>query len=401
MDVWGKFSFLLQHCFQQFHQTKFLAYCLGIFAVSVGSFWVLLRIRRYGGTLFLGKCLLINAEKSGSSALQVGGLPFSVISVAALGVIFWWFPYLMGPNQWLLLEYALFSWVGILIYGYFDDRYELRSIVKLASQVGIVGLFCLRAAYVVAPADSATVFLLMTLFATVILNGANLLDGLDTISFKTSTFVYFTFLVLAANIACLPALFVASACFFIMLGFYPYNRSPSRIHLGEVGVCCLGFSYVLLAVLIFDGYRALNPPLSAASKALLPVVPVMAEVLVSFLRRLLTGRSPFRGDKLHVHQLLVSAYGLRPANAATVVALAQGSALIGALWLVDVSSSIVAFFALSAVMVGWAIIVGHRHWRRRTGAIQLFNAFLVREEVLVLSPQVLKDFRVIVPVRRD
>lgn len=396
MDVIQKLSGLFEYCFQQFNQTKFIAYCLGILLASATSFWLLLRLRRFSGTFFLGKCLLVNAEKSGTNALQVGGLPFSLISMIALGAIFQWFPYLMHPDQWKILHYALYSWVGILVYGYFDDRFELRSIVKLASQLVLGGLFCLQTAYVVAPDNSAVAFLLMTLLATVVLNGTNLLDGLDTISFKTSIAVYATFIVLAANVACLPALFVATACFFIMLGFYPFNRSPSRIHLGEVGVCCLGFSYVVLAVLIYDGYRVLNPPLSALTKALLPVVPVMSEVLISFLRRLATGRSPFRGDKLHVHQLLVHAKGLAPWQAASLVAVVQAVGLSGALWVADFSSSIVAFVGLSAYMLGWAVLVGRSHWRRQGLRFNLFEAFLVKEEVRVLSPHVLSDFRVVV-----
>lgn len=386
---------LFHHCFQQFHQTKFLAFCLLVFCSSFFCYWVLLNLKQSGRRVPFGKFLFVNADKSLTNALQIGGLPFSIISLFSIGLLFYWFPYLINENQGKILHYATYSWIGILFYGYLDDHYEIRPIVKLSFQLFLVSVFCLNTAKVVLPTDSAIAFLIMSFFSLAVLNGTNLIDGIDTLSIKVSAVIYLSFILLSANIMSLPTLFVATSCFFIMASFYFFNREPSRIHLGEVGVSCLGFSYIVLAVLIYEGYSKFNPPIYSLSKALVPVVIVLVEVGLSFVRRILAGKSPFRGDRLHLHHILQSVHQFSASATASILAGAYLLFVSFAFFLMDPFSSIVSFLALLALCLSWSVLIGRKHWFSGEIQLNIFDALLVKEDVRIIPSNSLSEFRIV------
>jgi UDP-GlcNAc:undecaprenyl-phosphate GlcNAc-1-phosphate transferase len=343
----------------------------------------------------------VTADKSENDALQVGGLPLWFFSLISLGTVFVRYPYLLSPGHQPILIAAGFSWIGVFLYGSLDDRFEIRPVVKLTAQLFLASVVCLTAATVISPTNSAIIFIIMTFFSAVILNGANLIDGLDTLSFKVSAVIYFGYLLLAANIACLSALFLTAACFFIMCGFYFFNREPSVIHLGEVGVSCLGFSYIILSLLIYDGYSKLNPPLYALTKALLPVVILLVEVGVSFLRRLFAGKSPFQGDKLHVHHILHRRYGFSASTASSLIAGSYLLFLSISCYLMEPLTSLISFIFLTLFWTVWSFAVGASSWFRGQIRINFLEAFLVKEEVKILPASSLRNFRIIVNEQKD
>ncbi len=401
MALLFKIPVLFAHCFEQFTQARFIVFCASVFFGSVIFNWMLLHFRRSSRSFSLGRLLVVTADKSENDALQVGGLPLWFVSLLSLGTVFIMYPYLLDPGQRPILIAAGFSWIGVFIYGSLDDRFEIRPVVKLTAQLLLASVVCLTAATVISPTNSAVIFIVMTFFSAAILNGANLIDGLDTLSFKVSAVIYFGYLLLAANIACLPALFLTVTCFFIMCGFYFFNREPSVIHLGEVGVSCLGLSYIILSILIFDGYSKLNPPLYALTKALLPVVILLVEVGVSFLRRLLAGKSPFRGDKLHVHHILHRRYGFSASAASSLIAGSYLIFLSLSCYLMEPYTSLIAFLSLAVCSIAWSFAVGASSWFRGQIRINIVDAFLVKEEVKILPASSLRSFRIVVTEQKE
>ncbi|HXH73689.1 MAG TPA: MraY family glycosyltransferase [Bacteriovoracaceae bacterium] len=338
--------------------------------------------------------LLVNADKSDSNALQVGGIPFSLISMVAISSIFLFFRYLFQGNQAEILHYALYSWIGILVYGYLDDKYEIRPVVKLASQMFLISIFCLKASQLIYPQNSAIAFLWMLFFSTAVVNGSNLIDGLDTISFKVSSVIYLAFLVLAAPVQNLPALFISCACFFHMCGFYFFNREPAKIHLGEVGVSCLGFSYIVLGVLTYERYAHFNPSLSALSKALFPCVLPLVELTSSFLRRLLTGKAAFKGDRLHIHHILHDVKELSASTASSLIGGFYFVYVIICLMLMEYYSSEISFMVLVFLTSVTYLLVGWKTWFVGKLHINIFQLLLVKKEVRIISSDTLSDFSI-------
>lgn len=403
MYLFEKLFMLFQYCFSQFHQTKFLAYCMCIFLASVSSYLFILTLKRSGRWLpeFFRRIFFVNAEKSDSNALQMGGIPFSLISMISISLLFTYFPYLLHDHESKILRFASYSWVGILFYGYIDDKYEIRPIVKLTLQMILASTFCLKASQVIFPENSAEAFLIMLFFSTAILNGTNLIDGLDTLSFKVSSVIYIAFIVLAAPVMNLPALFIATACLCNMSGFYFFNREPSKIHLGEVGVSCLGFSYIILAALTFDSYRVYNPTFSAASKALFPCVIPLVELGVSSLRRMINGKSPFKGDKLHMHHLLHEVQGFSASTSSSLIAVAYLIFVTIGLGLMEPFSSYTSFGFLVLMTILLQVFVGRKFWFSGEIKINIFEGLLVKKDVRIISSSSLADFKIeLTPQRR-
>lgn len=394
-----KLILLFSTCFQQFHQTKFVAYCLIIFCSSLTFYYLLLAINKSEMkfvSLKLRKFFFISAHKSESNAIQVGGIPFALLSMLSTFILFSWFPYLIDQDQSKILFYALFSWIGILIYGYIDDYFEIRPIVKLFSQFILASIFCINSATILFPLHSAYAFVVMLLLAVGVLNGTNLMDGLDTLSYKISSVIYFSFIVLSAPVLNLPAFFIAVSCFFIMSGFYFFNREPSKIHLGEVGVSCLGFSYIILSVLTLNSYKNYNPFLLASSKALLPLVFPLVEITISFIRRILNGKSPFKGDKLHVHHILHEVFNFSASHSSSIIAASYFIMITLSLMLMDPFTSIVSFIVLIVLSFSWSLLLGYKHWFKNQVRISIFNSLLVKKDVNIISSNALSDFRIVI-----
>lgn len=126
----------------------------------------------------------------------------------------------------------------------------------------------------------------------------NWLDGVDGLAggvaliFSVILFVHAGFRMVPpqASIALLP-LALAGAC----LGFLVFNFHPSRIFLGSSGAYFLGFALGTLAII--GGAKL-------ATALLVLGVPIL-DVAWVILYRLRHGRSPFQGDRGHLHHRLL------------------------------------------------------------------------------------------------
>lgn len=188
------------------------------------------------------------------------------------------------------------------------------------------------------------------------LNFIDTMDGLATgISAIAATILFARSFDLGQySIAVLP-LALAGAC----LGFLPYNFNPARIFAGSGGSYFLGYS---LAVLAMIGGAKIATALMVLG---LPIV----DVAVVILRRLLAGRSPFKGgDGAHlVHRM--AAAGLSPRLIALIVYIL--CALAGALALS--LSSVQKLYVFVVVLLVLALIVIGLVVRRRRPAAQVDN----------------------------
>jgi UDP-GlcNAc:undecaprenyl-phosphate GlcNAc-1-phosphate transferase len=129
------------------------------------------------------------------------------------------------------------------------------------------------------------------------------------------------------------------------LGFAPWNRSPARIFMGDVGAQFLG--YVLAVSSILGLFK-----LPAAVGFLAPLLAMglpLCDTAFAFFRRIAHGRSPFAADRGHLHhRLLAAGYSQRQA----VAILLAISALCGLLAILLVAAAqTVHVLCLSAIVV--------------------------------------------------
>jgi len=151
-------------------------------------------------------------------------------------------------------------------------------------------------------------------FLVAVSNALNLSDGLDGLagglSFLTLCGIaYLAYLSNDSTVLLLTVPFLGS-----LLGFLRYNTYPARIFMGDGGSQLLGFIMGVVAILLTN---STSGPFSPALSLFLLGLPFLDTLGVA-VQRLVEGRSPFIGDRKHLHHKLMKA-GLSHYEAVTVI----------------------------------------------------------------------------------
>ena len=224
---------------------------------------------------------------------------------------------LILPEVETFLQRFIIPAAIILITGIIDDRYELKSWIKLIAQiaagailyfegVGITHIFV----YQLPPVLS----LIITVFWSVmIINAFNLIDGLDGIAAGLAAISSFllaiwTLLCGNSNAMFLIQLIFCGCC----LGFLRYNFSPAKIFMGDTGSMFLGlfFAYVSMQYSTKSiTIAALLVPLAAVG---LPMFDVMLAIWRRIFRKYVQ-KDPnsdiMKGDHDHLHHRILKQSG--------------------------------------------------------------------------------------------
>lgn len=134
----------------------------------------------------------------------------------------------------------------------------------------------------------------LTVFWVVFLqNVLNFLDGLDGLASGVSV-IGFGVLALVAYYVNIydPNIFIFLLILIgAILGFLPYNFNPAKVFLGDSGAYFLGLTLAAVSILVSG---------KIAIAVLVLGVPILDAIWVIF-KRILSKRSPFDGDRSHLH----------------------------------------------------------------------------------------------------
>jgi UDP-GlcNAc:undecaprenyl-phosphate/decaprenyl-phosphate GlcNAc-1-phosphate transferase len=290
----------------------------------------------------------------------LGGLVLFV-SIAA-GLV------LANPGK---IQPIFFDMLPLLLLGLVDDIWRLRPLSRLLIQVAVVsqlvithgvvlvnlgGLF--GDAPMVLGGVGATLF---TIFAFVgLINAINLIDGLDglagglvAIALALILFVALALGVRTSAIALIVATLSALAAFLMFNSRHPWNRKAS-VFLGDSGSLLLG---LILGAVLFKLTQAKGPAMPAVLALWILMVPLFDACSVT-IRRLLQRKNPMRGDKQHIHHLLMQA-GFSHAQTVWIllgVALLSGAAATLA-WFSGVPDwALMAIYLLLAMAFLWWVL---------------------------------------------
>jgi UDP-GlcNAc:undecaprenyl-phosphate GlcNAc-1-phosphate transferase len=194
------------------------------------------------------------------------------------------------------------------------------------------------------------------IFLVAVSNAVNLTDGLDGLagglSFLTLCGIaYLAYLSNDSTVLLLTVPFLGG-----LLGFLRYNTYPARIFMGDGGSQLLGFIMGVLAILLTNSTRG---PFSPALSLFLLGLPFLDTLGVAG-QRLVEGRSPFIGDRKHVHHKLMKV-GLTHYEAVMVIYASQAG-MVGLAYLLRWQSDtlIVALYLILACAVLAAFVAaGH------------------------------------------
>lgn len=201
--------------------------------------------------------------------------------------------------------------------GVLDDRRQLGATAKFAFQIAAAvlisqwgGALLTHLGYLM----SENLFTLgrwapyLSVFAIVgVMNAINMSDGLDGLAATYVLCACLGFGVAAASSGDSPLFMAICLTIGAVAGFFVYNarlpgRGPAPVYMGDTGSLLLGLLLAWFAIDLAMGERPSLSPITAVWIIGLPI----ADTVTVMLRRALRGRSPFRGDREHLHHILMA-----------------------------------------------------------------------------------------------
>ncbi|MFH1890955.1 MAG: MraY family glycosyltransferase, partial [Candidatus Kuenenbacteria bacterium] len=204
----------------------------------------------------------------------------------------------------------IFGGLVIIIVGFLDDKYDLRTKSFLGPFVGATLAVALGVAikYITNPFIAGTgpygmsllyfspfigpifsfLWLLGMMYTTKFLDGLDgLVSGIGAIG-AIILFIVSLFWDVAQSSTSIMCLILAGSC----LGFLRFNWHPARIFLGESGSVFIGFMLGVLSII--SGGKI-------ATALLIMGIPILDVLWVIFRRIFKEKKSPFSGDGKHLH----------------------------------------------------------------------------------------------------
>lgn len=245
---------------------------------------------------------------------------------------------------------------ALVALGTADDRFGLSWKLRLGVQT-------LIAAAAVACGWEATFFLpipwltkiLSVVWIVGLINSFNMLDNMDALSGGVAaicaSFLAVVMFGFARNpLSGEPQLFLGGFLLILVgaiLGFLVHNRPPAKLFLGDGGAYFVGF---LLAVTTLSAtFVGPETPRQAILVPLCILALPLYDTTTVVVIRLLSGKSPFEGDKNHYSHRLV-AMGMTRTEAVLTIYLTCAICASGALYLYQVSEGLALLIVLQIGM---------------------------------------------------
>ena len=261
---------------------------------------------------------------------RMGGLGLAfgaLVGVAAAS----WVPGIARPGHGPL-TFVFVATLGIIILGVIDDLRHVAPAHKLLVQFFLASLCWWGGARVerlgVPMYRGAEIYPLISYLITVawivgVTNAINLLDGLDGLAAGVVAIVSATLTLTAImnGSGAIFLLYTGAALCASCLGFLLFNSHPAKIFMGDTGSLFLGFLIANISILTFQKS-------TAAAGLGIPILVLgvpLADTFIAFWRRILNGRSPFVGDRHHLHHVL---HHLGIAQKFAVVVIHVGTGLL-------------------------------------------------------------------------
>lgn len=221
------------------------------------------------------------------------------------------------PEKLDVLMLCLFSLSGI---GVIDDKFNIAIRLRIAAQVICSFLMIFAGNVIVADLGvlfgretqipDAVGFIFTVLVVLIVVNSVNMSDGIDgnaaghvMIALFLIGFAQYLYVGEVRRPEWLSALTASIFMFWMVnLSFTPIKK----VFMGDAGSIPLGFVIAWLCIDFSQGPgRSLHPVMALWTL----VVPIFDVIGVSVVR-LMSGRSPFLGDRLHIHHLLPQLLGI-------------------------------------------------------------------------------------------
>mgnify|MGYP000078217545 FL=1 len=223
------------------------------------------------------------------------------------------------PNESHELHLTVSALIILFFLGIKDDILILsprkKLFVQIAASVLVIGLSNLRIINLYGILNITfvpfTYGLIFTIFIFItLINAINLIDGIDGLAGMVGLLISSIFVFLFYRLNEYSYAVLAAALSGSLIGFLRYNWSiKNKIFMGDTGSLIVGFLISIFSIkyIHINSSYVVNPqldknaPLLVISILLLPLF----DTLRMFVIRLLEGKSPFIGDRKHLHHILI------------------------------------------------------------------------------------------------
>jgi UDP-GlcNAc:undecaprenyl-phosphate GlcNAc-1-phosphate transferase len=201
-----------------------------------------------------------------------------------------------------------------------------------------------------------------------ITNAFNLIDGIDGLAAGAALFATLALLVVSIATGQLAVAAALAAVAGASAGFLRYNFNPASIFLGDSGSLFLGF---ILSVLSIESSQKSAVAFAVAVPIVSLGLPVL-DTAVVITRRLIRRQPLFRGDRRHIHHMLLDR-GMPPRE--VVIWLYAVCGLLGVLSMLVASPS---GRTVGPVLVMLGIAVGIGIQQLKIPELRALNAHVIR-----------------------
>ena len=294
---------------------------------------------------------------------RLGGVAIVLAFLLSIGIACaasWWNPRLsFGLSSKALLTILV---PGLLIFllGLYDDLHPVGPYFKFSVEV-LAGAMLFAGGLRIL--DLPVLFEhhlpwflglpLTILWVLGITNAFNLIDGLDGLAagsaFFSTLVVFAVALVSHTSLVSIVTLILAGA----ILGFLRFNFNPATIFLGDCGSLFIGF---MLSALALQGMQKSPTVIAVAIPVVSFGLPIL-ETALSVVRRLISGKPVFTGDREHIHHKLLQR-GLSHRKVAVILIGVSGIFGLLSLFLLWPTGSTVG---LVLAVVGIGVWMGLQH----------------------------------------
>ncbi len=231
---------------------------------------------------------------------KLGGIPVA-LSVIIIFIFFF-------PADKVIASYLASSFLMLLL-GIIDDVKETHWRLKLIISVGATSILIIGGGIWIKSIGNlfgtgeiqlgiwGIPFTYFAVFG--LISAINLIDGLNGLACGVSSIAFISFAVFGYMYGNNTVFYLSLANLGATLGLFKYNYPNAKIFMGDSGSLFLGYSLSVLAILLTQDDGKVEP--------MVPVI-ILGIPLFDTLRvmtlRIINKRSPFKGDKTHLHHLM-------------------------------------------------------------------------------------------------
>ena len=182
-----------------------------------------------------------------------------------------------------------------------------------------------------------------------VINAMNFIDGIDSLATVISLTIAIAFAIIGFVRHDVFSLVMMTALAGSLIGFYPWNRPPAKIFMGDTGSLFIG---LLLAAISIARPSKSPVALIIGGPMLALAVPVLDTLIVMKQRFAIPGETVglritrmFNADRKHIHHILVERFG---SIAKTIFSI----------WLITVVFAVSAILTVTDTLKIWGYTIG-------------------------------------------